>query len=276
MNEIGFLLLTYSRPASIARLVRRLQRSFPNAPIVCHHDFGQCPLLRNELPGVKFVWPYLPTSWNGFDTIEAVFLALKTMIELPNSPEWTVVLSGADFPIKPASEILRVLANSPFDGYMHHEPVDPSNIRRPWQLVCVGRYFRPPLAGEVGHPFSERRCFAGEGWSTLRRIAVKRLVERHQENGEVTRWFRRCEIPGEAYFQTILLNERDIAIHGDPLRFIEWRENAAHPNTLTMEHWPRLMSSHAHFARKFDPLVDAEIIDRLDEWLDATDVPHNR
>jgi hypothetical protein len=31
------------------------------------------------------------------------------------------------------------------------------------------------------------------------------------------------------------------------------------------------VTSPAHFARKFDPSVDAEVIDRLDEWLDFTD-----
>jgi hypothetical protein len=196
------------------------------------------------------------------------------MVTLDNAPDWTVMLSGADFPIKPARVILNTLRNSPVDGYMHIEPVNPMNIRRPWQATCAARYFRPPREGEEGHPFGQYRCFAGEGWFTLRRIALKRMVERHEENGRLTRWFRGCEVPGEAYGQTILMNESDLAIHGDPLRFIEWGENAAHPNIITAEHWPQLMCSHAHFARKFDPRIDAEIIDRLDNWLESTDVPH--
>lgn len=103
---IGFLLVTYSSPASIARLTRRLGRSFADAPIVCHHDFDQCALAVREFPNVEFVAPHRSTSWSGFDTLEAVLAGLRTMLARNDVPEWIVLLSSADYPIKPAAEIL--------------------------------------------------------------------------------------------------------------------------------------------------------------------------
>jgi hypothetical protein len=217
------------------------------------------------------VLPHTDTSWSGFDTVEAVLRGLEVMLELPDSPEWTVLLSGSDYPITPASHILSELRVSRYDGYMHYERLDPNNPRRPWHGECIQRYFRAPLGAERNHPFYGRWCFVGEGWFTLRRHAIERLLERHREGGELTEWFRRCQVPGEAYFQTVLVNEPDLSIHDDYKRFIEWEEGSRHPNVLTTAQLPDLIASQAHFARKFDSSIDGAILDRLDEVLDAAD-----
>ena len=41
---IGFVIVSYDKPAQLLRLVRRLMKLYNNPPIVCHHDFSQCSL----------------------------------------------------------------------------------------------------------------------------------------------------------------------------------------------------------------------------------------
>jgi hypothetical protein len=76
------------------------------------------------------------------------------------------------------------------------------------------------------------------------------------------------------FFQTILMNspfcERVTTLdapHCYGLHFIDWRRGIDHPETLGIKDVPRLASTPAYFARKFDSAVDATVLDRIDAEL---------
>jgi hypothetical protein len=47
-------------------------------------------------------------------------------------------------------------------------------------------------------------------------------------------------------------------------RYIRWTEGN-HPEVLTARDIDSMMASGAHFARKFDELIDSSVLDELDE-----------
>src|SRR5262249_20032047 len=107
-TTIGFILLTHSKPQQIRRLADRLNVMFHEPPIVCHHDFAKCPLSIEEFPtNVSFVQPPTSTAWGTFSLVEAVLRAIKQMYDVTTNPDWFVVLSESDYPIKPAATIRR-------------------------------------------------------------------------------------------------------------------------------------------------------------------------
>jgi hypothetical protein len=118
MASIGFVVISHNQPAQMLRLVRRLTAMFGDVPIVCHHDFGQAGFTAPPVPdNVRFVRPHLTTRWGDTSIVEAAMCALKLLYK-KNAPRWFSILSGADYPIKPAARILEDLERSSFDAFI--------------------------------------------------------------------------------------------------------------------------------------------------------------
>jgi len=108
-SPIGFVLLVnpFNPLEQSERLIRTLNRLFDNPPIVCHHDFGKNPNFIKDCPAnVQLVRPNVYTKWGDFSCVDATIRALRLLYENREGPEWFVFLSGSDYPIKPANQIL--------------------------------------------------------------------------------------------------------------------------------------------------------------------------
>jgi hypothetical protein len=289
-HTLGFILLTHARPRQMRRLIGTLDAMFEGPRIVCHHDFSKCSLDVSAFPpNVSFVRPHLKTGWADFSVVEATVRALEAMYGAGAPPEWFVVLSGSDYPIKPAASIVRDLAASAYDAYIDHEPIRAGAFEREWQERCYRRYCSVRLARlpfptrtlglrmrdlRVSYPgltdrllpFSEGlRCYAGSQWFCARRRAAEYIVDFHHSNPRMRRHYRRLQFSEESYFQTILANAPGLKLCNDNLRFLDWSAREPHPKTLGMTDLAPMLRSPAHFARKFDLDHDPDVLDALDE-----------
>jgi hypothetical protein len=265
---------------------------FDHPPIVCHHDFSKSDLPIDTLArNVSLVHPHLQTGWSKFSVVEAMLLALQLMYETPTSPDWFILLSGADYPIKPATQILQDLASSSYDVHIHHEQINYNAYERDWQKSCYERYcivkFQVPFLNRKLHltkrqvnlrhplltapflPFSKNlRCFAGEHWFCANRKAAKYLIEFHRERPALASHYRRLDsytiVPEESYYHTIFCNAPHLKVSENNWRYIDWSTKNAHPKTLLFEDLPKIHASSAHFARKFDIDKDVRILNQLD------------
>jgi Core-2/I-Branching enzyme len=286
--RIGFILLTHTKPEQIRRLVHRLNGMFDQPPIVCHHDFAKCTLPIEEFPSnVSFVLPHVLTGWAVFPVVEATVRAIRLMYQLPEAPDWFVFLSGADYPIKPAAEIRRELAASPYDAYIEHTLIQANQLENSSQRECYNRYcvkrwsypsvtkrlrqtrrileLKHPLLSWPFLPFSTRfRCYSGEFYFCANRRAADYILHFHATRRALASHYQSVHCPEESYFQCILANALHLKLHNDTRRYIDWSAGGSHPKTLGIEDLPRLLSSAAHFARKFDIDRDARILDELD------------
>ncbi|MCP2727694.1 beta-1,6-N-acetylglucosaminyltransferase [Limnofasciculus baicalensis] len=285
---IGFILLTHTKPHQIIRLVTRLNSMFDCPPIVCHHDFFQSDFPIDALSkNVLLVHPHIKTGWGNFSVVESTLRALRLMYQTPDSPDWFILLSGADYPIKPANQILDDLASRSYDVYIEHEPIKYNDYERDWQRKCYERYctvkfqfsfpninlrltngeltLKHPLLTRYFLPFSSKfRCFAGGQWFCANRKAAEYLIDFHTTKPSLASHYCQVEIPDESYYQTILCNNPHLKIKNNHWRYIDWSKEGKHPETLLFEDLPKLLASSAHFARKFDVDTDIRILDELD------------
>jgi hypothetical protein len=303
MSPIGFVILINPRSPleQTERLIRTLNRMFDQPPIVCHHDFGQNPRFIENCPdNVKLVRPHVATRWGDFSCVEATIEALRLLYAGGNGPQWFVHLSGADYPIKPARQILAELQASPFDGHIEHKLVSEGNLHYPpdpdyprgwkwesWLQQCkkrycsrpvkvrgINRYLRPstrtfwlthPLFTRGRHPFTpDFKCYAGEVWFCANHRCARRILDFYDQNPQVAAHYRDKLVPEESYLHTVLANAPDLKLSQNYLRYVDWTRSGNNPKILTMEDLPMLRESPAHFARKFDENIDGAILNELD------------
>ncbi len=300
---IGFALLTYVAPRQILRLVTRLRELYGAAtPIAINHKFDECPLDPTDFPAdVRWVRPHITTGWGVWATVEAALAALRLLHAGGEGPEYTVLLSGTDYPIATPERVLSDLRTGGADAYIDSRPVrilrrtpvapgplglgvnqGPSN-----EKVCYRRYYpstfhplgirvriRSPLLAPLLSPFRRGfQCWAGEHWWTLGRRGVDHLLRFHEERPELARWFAARHVPEEAYVHTVLGNAPGLRISNRAFRYVDWSSRKPSPRVLGEDDLPRILSSGLHFARKF--AADAPVLDALDRalgsrpWADA-------
>jgi hypothetical protein len=303
MLPIGFVLLVNPRNKleQSERLIRKLNRMFDHPPIACHHDFGQNPrFIENCPPNVRLVQPYVATKWADFSCVEATIRALRLLYDGTDYPEWFVYLSGSDYPIKPARQILAELKASAFDGHVEHKLVSEGDLSYPpdpdylpgwkwedWLKHChkrycsrrldvrgINRYLRfstrtfwleHPIFTRGRLPFTpEFKCYAGEVWFCANHRCARRILDFYKHDLKVAAHYRKTRTPEESYLQTVLANTPELKLSQNYLRYVDWTGRGSNPKILRMEDLPRIIASKAHFARKFDEAVDARILDELD------------
>jgi hypothetical protein len=130
MTTIGFAIVSHDEPERLRRLTRTLDAVYDAPPMVCHHDFSQCPMETEGFePSVHFVRPHLATTWGTATTVSAAVKALGTLQEL-HDPDWMFLLSGSCYPVKPADEVRQFLGSSPCDALLDARPLVPRRTRR--------------------------------------------------------------------------------------------------------------------------------------------------
>ncbi|MGA7792484.1 MAG: beta-1,6-N-acetylglucosaminyltransferase [Candidatus Acidiferrales bacterium] len=291
--KIGFAILSYNEPEQLLRLVNTLNAMFGDPPIVCHHDFSKCSLDETLFPSnVRFVHPHIVTE-RGLISVPLALLEAFRLLREHDQLDWYVPLSGCDYPVRPADEIIAEFTNTKFDAYLDYREILYSAIP-PAEKDQHGGFDRPswvPLAYDrycaclfYWWPvFSKKKLFALRIPLDRRRVVLFR-------NPRITRWFQSNrpsrifggdfaflanhraidrlldpsveklipyfqarEAPDEALFHTVLCNHADLQICKDTKRYADWSIVDPHPKWLEVSDVPKILASGALFARKFRP-----------------------
>ena len=308
MNDpIGFIILVNpNNPLEqTSRLIQTLNRMFGYPPIACHQDFGQNSSSIPDLPtNVQIALPHFATSWGQFSCVEAMIKCLSLLYPKTGcGPEWFVYLSGADYPVKSASQILADLQSNKFDGYIEHRLVSKHNLSYPhdlsdsvgwkgnfWLKLCHKRYcsWRLDIHGInrylrfsrrtlwLDHPIFTRgrlpfknniKCYAGEAWFCANRKCARRILDFYENEREVANHYRKTLVPEESYLHTILANDPALKLSQNHLRYVDWSNGGSNPKFLTNNDLPKITRSSAHFARKFDMGLDSYVLDKIDKLI---------
>ncbi len=278
---IGFVILSHSEPRLLRRLVATLDRTYRNPPIVVHHDFSQCALPDDAArwsADLQFVRPHIETRWANISIVDG-FLAALTTLYLTRAPEWFVLLSASDYPVRPGSAVISELTTGKADLYMDYQFVDRAPLvpepegseperggqiylgvgREKWRQIVNERYIMTP------NPFSEQlRCCAGDFWLTGNARVAKTLIHAPANHPGLFKYYSTSFCPDESLCHTILANDLDLRIVKNNKRFTVWPDMGAHPNTLHLADFEAIVRSGCHFARKCLPPVSAALLDKLD------------
>lgn len=303
--NIGFVILSHRDPGMLRRLVNRLNRSFDEPPIVCHHDTHQIPIDMKAFPSnVRFVAQPIRTRWGHISIVQAFRMSLRQLYDW-RPADWFVFLSANDYPIKPGARILAELQHSPFDAYLDHRRVPdygdlpPAgkrnfalNTRCPtWVRLAYNRYIarniKYPGLNRKGrfcircfplpHPrwikksaFNDRfRCYAGDAWLTARARCAELLYADTDTSRALYEHYKGRVIPDESFCQTILCNASGLRLCNDNKRYADWSAGQASPKWLGVEDLPALLQSDHHFARKFSEKHDARVLSELDRVIEV-------
>jgi hypothetical protein len=300
--KIGFAVLSHDEPQQLLRLVNGLNATFEDPPIACHHDFGKCSVDETLFPtNVRFVRPHFVTAWGHINVPLAALRAFSLLKEYAQ-PDWFVLLSGSDYPVRQADAIAAELSNSNYDVYLDHREVlyravppgqtaqDFGFGRPSWIRLAYDRYYSVPLfwwprlskklllSGKF--PFQKKYVFLRHP-SILRRIqseppariyggdfwfqANQRAIDRVLNDPTVPTWvqyYSRRKNVDESFFHTVLCNQPDLRICKDHKRYEDWSSDGRHPKWLEVSDVPKIVASGAHFARKFRP--DGVVQDFID------------
>jgi len=164
-----------------------LNAMFDNPPIACHHDFGQCRLEEALFPeNVRFVHPHFATRWGDISVPLGAVKAFALLRE-HGQPDWIFLLSGSDYPLRTAEEIVTDLSNSKYDAYLDHIGIlsatffgnrtieDEGNDRSEWAALAYQRYCalrRPTKKSLLTGSF----LFRNEQLVPVRNRFIERLV----------------------------------------------------------------------------------------------------
>jgi hypothetical protein len=287
---VAYIVLSHRGPEQVLRLVRALKEG-PAARVLVRHDPRGPALHGAELQeaGGEAIEDDIVFEWGGWSQLQLI-LACLCEAERRHDPDWVLILSGQDYPLRPLAEIEWDLDAVQIDGRLgavreveRHRPPpgeDEFFLRcryrhytRPRGMGHLPRALRPlayardlpPLVGlrRLGPP--RLRYHASADWLTLGRRALTATLAAADDR-RLMRHFRRVAVPSESFFATVLLGDRALTIERDHRRFAPFaHEGAPHPETLTARDHDRLLASGADFARKFDAEVDSSILDLLDE-----------
>jgi len=301
--RVAYLIQNHRAPRQAERLVAALRRAGDPPILVCHDEFAGCCTARelSAALAVEVLPTRRPARRGYFSMIEPYFDGVGRLAARGESYDWLVYLSATDYPIRPLAELERMLARTDVDGFLRHWPAFSEHgpwgrrhqgVRRyAFQYFDAPAWARPALrllkvvngiqdlvhlhlvyGPRVGirvrsSPFRDGyRCWAGLQWTVLRRAAAETAAEACRADPRLRAWFERTICPDEAVVQTILLNKAGFRFADDDLRYVDFEGSRdGHPRLLTSADLGTLVQCGKHFARKFDPEVDAHVLDRLDE-----------
>jgi len=302
--SICYFIQNHLGPDQASRLIRTLRRSQPDCFILVAHDpfagHGSAAELQRALD-VDVLEAREPAKRGYLSLLYPYFDALEWLADRGIDYDWIVYLSAQDYPTRPLRDLETLLATSGYDGFLRYwqasVPVNPWGRRRQgliryhYQYYDAPRWTMPALrlfrwtnrvqslvhvhlvyGPRVGlhrkpSPFDRSlSCYAGYQWTTLRRAAAEYVLERVRSDSELMGWFGRTICPCESVVQTLLVNSGRFNLCNDDLRFADFTGSRnGRPRTLTAEDIPVITGGTYHFARKFDPERDAQVLELLDE-----------
>jgi hypothetical protein len=140
--KIGFAIVSHNHPEQLLRLVETLTAMFDAPPIACNHNFSVCPLRPEVFPGnVRFVIPHINAKW-GHVSIPMAALSALRLLRRYDPPDWFVLLSGSDYPVRSADEIVTELSITHYDVFLDNREILYRAIP-PGQTAQDTRFGRP-------------------------------------------------------------------------------------------------------------------------------------
>ncbi len=277
----AYLIRAHHRPDQLIRLVDRL--STPAASFHIHVS-ARTPdevyaAMRQGFAGRDDVhWvDRVPAYYSGFSLVRAVLHGLAQIAAAGPLPTHVVLLSGQDYPLRPAAAIEGLLAQRAGESLVEHFQLpserwadEDGGLDRIRYLYFERLHYRTKL---LPVPFLRRSFpaglepYGGSAWCVFSDEAVRTLLAFEDEGPQAFRFFERVQAPDEMFFQTVLLNSAGRErVANERIHHIEW-PGGSHPAIFGRKDLPRLAASGKLFARKFDTEVDAEVMDLIDREL---------
>lgn len=263
-------------------MIRRMQH--PGFDFYVHVDkkIDIAPhLFLAKIPNVYLINDRVNVVWGGYNTIEATLRSVKEIFDTGKLYDYVHLMSGQDYPIKPASQMYDFFVANNGKEFLQFEHFDDwaseSYPRiREYHLTNYsfpGRYYVQWMMNKIlpvrKSPLAMEYYGSSMFWA-LTSKSLKYIIELIDNNARFRRFMQFTWGSDEFMFQTLVLNSsfKDNVVN-DNLLFLDRDKGAAHPNILTSIHLGKLLASQKFFARKFDWAKDIVVLDNIDRYLNS-------
>ena len=299
----AFMIVAHNNPDLFARLVARLQAPWAHVVALIDAKADQ-HVFEQAVAGHRITFVSsecrVDVRWGGIGLTTAAIRMMREAVER-FSPDRFVMMSGADYPIKPTDQIGRRLSGDvqlvrvdrTLDGRRsgihddfvryHHFNDTPWLNPRSSAVPHLQRVATRTLRVLPRKQLSNMALFHGCGWWSITAAAAEWVLRRADERPDVFDWLKHANCPDEIFMQTMLKSSpyaSDIAqdytlretalddnVHG--CHYIDWSQpNSSSPKTLELSDLPLLVRSSALFARKIDPICSGSLLTALDRYLE--------
>jgi hypothetical protein len=279
--KLVVLITAHKNIGQLLRLIRAI--SHPQVIIYVHLD-KKSAIDSSMVPvHVRIVKKRVEVTWRLFSQVQAI---INSMIEIVHNEakfDYLTLISGQDYPIVPMEAVLGLLAEQAGSEFIHHVPLDQTGwnkARIRFERFYFQSYSNPliRLGGSLITFVSDAlrlkrrfhkglRPWGGSAWWTLTRPCVQHIINLLEADQALVNFMMKTIHPDEIIFQTIIMNSpfADNAV-SENFRYMEWVSGNPNPNILTRGDFSKIVAGPNHFARKFDPGIDEEILDMLDDY----------
>ncbi len=228
-----------------------------------------------DMPHVYFVKDRKDVKWAGYSTVEAALSCIREVAASGIKYEFVNLISGQDYPIKPASYFINFLSQNIGKEFMIYKDFDSGwkervekyhftelNFRGKHSLAKIINSVAPKRKFPLDIKLSGKETF----WTFSLDCAVyvANYIDSHKKLAKFLKYTWGSD---EFIFQTIILASpfKDKVVN-NAYRYINWPPNGGdRPNFFVAADFERIMASDALFGRKFDIKVDEKILDLLDK-----------
>jgi hypothetical protein len=276
--RLAHIILAHTEPKQVERLLKRI--SHPDADTYIHLDkkTNMRPFeYLKKMDNVYFTNNRVKVYWGTYTIVQATLNVFRDIVASGKSYHHVNLLSGQDYPLKPANYIHQYLEKNIGVAYINHLLFEPdwreaipridsyhfNNFKVP------GRYILQRLMNKLlpKRSFPNNLIPVGRSqWFTIPLECVVYLLEYWEKYPNIEKFIRLTWAPDEFIFHTILYNsEYKNKMASDDLRYIDWSRGGVNPKTLNMSDADKLISSPKLYARKFDMHKDPALLDLIDE-----------
>ncbi|MGV3638947.1 MAG: beta-1,6-N-acetylglucosaminyltransferase [Adhaeribacter sp.] len=283
--RIAHLIIAHKEPAQVARLVKHLvhERSDIYLHVDKKTDISAFAFLE-QAGKVIFIRNRQLVRWAGYSFTKAILTGMREILASGRPYDFINVMSGQEYPIKPLASLHDYLEQHLGYTFMCCEPNGSPwwqeaisrveqyhstdfHFRGQYQLQFLANRLLPKRKFPL--PFTLYGGNCAMYW-TISQACAAYVVDFLDQHPQVPRFARFTWAPDEFLIPTIIMNSpfRNKVIPNN-LRYIDWSEGGPNPKLLTKADFERLKNSDSFFARKFDVRQDSQILDKLDEMLEA-------
>ncbi|WP_255717644.1 beta-1,6-N-acetylglucosaminyltransferase [Pedobacter sp. Leaf170] len=278
--RVAHLILTYTDPKQTERMIKNMEHKDFDFYIHVDKKFDINPhLFLKSIPNVYFINNRVDVRWAGYNTVKATFECIKEIVDTGIKYEFINFLSGQDYPLKPAEEMM-----SFFKENIGKEFLSYRDIKNDWKegLIRMEKYFfsnhtfkgKSTLENIVNYimpkrkiPYNLHPYGKSMFWMLSPEVAMY-VVNKVEQDKKLINFFSLCWASDEFVFQTILLNSayKDKIINNN-YRYIDWSLGGANPKTLDESDFEKIMKSEMLFIRKVNQNVSGKLLDMIDAKL---------
>jgi hypothetical protein len=278
--KIAHLILTHKNPGQLERLLKALRHEASDIFLHVDRKVDIRPFMRLAGENVHFIRKRARVAWGDFGTIQATINGFHEILPLARH-DYINVISGQDFPLKPAGYIYDYIKSRKGKEFITCESMDSPGWNvgpriRKYHLVnwrIPGKYRLEKLVNRILPPrkFPFDHDIVGRAnWFTLSREAVLYSLDFLRRHPELIRYYKYCWGADEFIFSTILYNSYFREHIVDNLIYVDWSgPSTGHPKILGIEDFEKLKVTDKLFARKMDMQKDAAIFTMLEQWMET-------